>query len=102
MTPQHLNRIGILKDKELYNPDVETFLLFKQALNKIPELPFALVVDKYRWDIFRETIGYNNFNRAYWKMNLKYRGVVPPEDRDEDNFDAGAKFHVPDNTPYTR
>jgi peptidyl-dipeptidase A len=32
----------------------------------------------------------------------KYQGIVPPVARDETNFDAGAKYHIPGNTPYTR
>ncbi|CAH0552075.1 unnamed protein product [Brassicogethes aeneus] len=102
MTPQHLHRIGALNDDELYDPDVETLLLFKQALNKIPELPFALALDKYRWDVFKGAISYDDLNGAFWKLTLKYRGVVAPEERGEEYFDAGAKFHVPDNTPYIR
>jgi len=32
------------------------------------------------------------------------QGVVPPEGmlRDELDFDAGAKYHIPGNTPYIR
>ena len=33
---------------------------------------------------------------------LKYQGVAPPSPRGEEFFDPGAKYHVPDNTPYTR
>ena len=33
---------------------------------------------------------------------MKYQGVAPPSARGEDFFDPGAKYHVPDNTPYTR
>jgi len=28
--------------------------------------------------------------------------VVPPVERTEEQFDPGAKYHVPGNTPYTR
>ena len=35
-------------------------------------------------------------------FSCKYQGVAPPVDRSADDFDPGAKFHVPDNTPYIR
>jgi peptidyl-dipeptidase A len=33
---------------------------------------------------------------------LKYQGLVPPGPRPANAFDAGAKYHIPGNTPYTR
>ena len=33
---------------------------------------------------------------------MKYQGIAPPSARGEEFFDPGAKYHVPDNTPYTR
>ena len=33
---------------------------------------------------------------------MKYQGVAPPAARSEADFDAGAKYHVPANTPYMR
>lgn len=32
----------------------------------------------------------------------KYQGICPPVARNETHFDAGAKFHVPNVTPYIR
>lgn len=104
LTPQHLHRLGLLTDAELADDRTAFVLLFQQALAKIPELPYALALDKYRWAIFRNPKRYErNLNRFYWRLNGKYRGIRPPVDRnDERYFDAGAKFHVPDNTPYIR
>lgn len=102
LTPQHLNRLGLLTDSDLVDERVDMLLLFKQVLAKIPEIPFALIVDKYRWDIFRKRIKPEDYNRAYWDLNEKLRGVVPPSHRSEQYFDASAKFHIPDNTPYIR
>ena len=42
------------------------------------------------------------YNRAWWDLRLKYQGIAPPTPRSEQFFDPGAKYHVPDNTPYTR
>lgn len=102
VTPQHLYRLGLINDYELLNPKVAEFLLLQQALAKIPEIPFSLLIDKYRWDIFRGKITPKDYNRVYWELTRKIRGIVPPESRSEEYFDAGAKFHIPDNTPYIR
>ncbi|KAI4466979.1 angiotensin-converting enzyme [Holotrichia oblita] len=102
MSPQHLHRLGIITDKELFSNSFDQFLLLKQALTKLPEIPFSLVMDKYRWDIFRGKITGDKLNSAYWKMSERIRGVVAPEQRGEEFFDAAGKFHISDNTPYIR
>lgn len=102
ITPQHLERLGLITDKELNDPAVELYILLQQALAKIPEIPYSLLIDKYRWDIFKGKITADEYNRKYWELNLKLRGIVAPEARNEEYFDAGAKFHIPDNTPYVR
>lgn len=33
---------------------------------------------------------------------MKYQGLCPPIDRTEEDFDPGAKFHIPANVPYVR
>ncbi len=38
----------------------------------------------------------------WWDLKLQYQGVVPPSARSEQDFDPGAKYHVPGNVPYTR
>ncbi|XP_031327356.1 angiotensin-converting enzyme-like [Photinus pyralis] len=102
MVPQHLYRLGLITDDQLFNTGLGDFLLLQQALSKIPELPYSLIIDKYRWDIFKGRIVQENYNKEFWDLNYKIRGVSPPETRGEKYFDAGAKFHVPDNTPYIR
>jgi hypothetical protein len=41
-------------------------------------------------------------NPRYWDKPILHREVVAPVPRDETKFDAGAKYHIPGNTPYTR
>ena len=43
-----------------------------------------------------------NYNKAWWELREKYQGVQAPIARSEADFDPGAKYHVPGNTPYTR
>ncbi|XP_064108972.1 angiotensin-converting enzyme-like [Macrobrachium nipponense] len=80
----------------------ETRILLKMALRKLPLIAFARVVDEWRWDVFAGKVDESNYNKAWWDLKLKYQGVKPPSTRDETYFDPGAKFHIPDNTPYIR
>jgi peptidyl-dipeptidase A len=103
VTPEYLVRIKLL-DKA---PDTsrDLGLLMNKALEKIAFLPFGLLVDQWRWKVFSGEIKPDGYNKAWWDLRLKYQGVAPPASatgRSEEFFDPGAKYHVPDNTPYTR
>jgi peptidyl-dipeptidase A len=100
VTPEYLVKIGLL-DKA---PDTsrDLGLLMTRALEKIAFLPFGLLIDQWRWKVFAGEITPAQYNKAWWDLRLKYQGVAPPSARGEEFFDAGAKYHVPDNTPYTR
>lgn len=96
----------LLKDKEIpklfEDKDVttDTILLLKQALNKLPQIPFSLAIDEYRWKYFEGNL--REVNKEFWTLVEELQGVAAPGERGEEYFDAGAKFHVPDNTPYIR
>ena len=100
VTPEYLVEIGLL-DKA---PDAaaDTSLLLKAALDKIAFLPFGMLVDEWRWQVFAGKVTPANYNQAWWDLKLTYQGVAPPSPRGEEFFDAGAKYHVPANTPYAR
>jgi len=59
-------------------------------------------VDQWRWKVFAGEIGPDAYNAAWWKLREQYQGVSAPVTRSEEDFDPGAKYHVPGNTPYTR
>ncbi|MGZ8407943.1 MAG: M2 family metallopeptidase, partial [Caulobacteraceae bacterium] len=65
-------------------------------------LPFGLLVDRWRWQVFSGQVTPEHYNDAWWALWLKYQGVAPPGPRPADAFDPGAKFHVANNVPYTR
>ena len=100
VTPEYLVRIGLLEKA----PDAsrDTGLLLTRALEKIAFLPFGLLIDQWRWKVFSGEVTPQNYNKAWWDLRLKYQGVAPPSTRGEEFFDPAAKYHVPDNTPYTR
>ena len=100
ITPQYLKQLGFI-DKDPA-PGSDIGLLLKMALDKVAFLPFGVVIDQWRWKVFSGEITPAQYNKAWWDLKLKYQGVVPPEPRTEADFDPGAKYHVPGNTPYTR
>jgi peptidyl-dipeptidase A len=100
ITPDYLVKIGLL-DKA---PDVsrDIGLLLHQALQKVAFLPFGLVIDQWRWKVFNGEISPEKYNEMWWELRRKYQGVAPPAGRSVEDFDPGAKYHVPANVPYTR
>lgn len=40
--------------------------------------------------------------KVYFVFREKYQGINPPVMRSEEDFDAGAKYHVAADVPYTR
>src|SRR5262245_11041392 len=100
VTPEYLVRIGLLDKAPDTSRDIG--LLMSRALEKIAFLPFGLLVDQWRWKVFAGQVPPAQYNNAWWDLRLKYQGVAPPSPRGEEFFDPGAKYHVPDNTPYTR
>lgn len=78
-------------------------LLLKQALTKIPQIPFAYILDVFRWDLFSGNVSFEDANKYFWKLAIKEQGIHPPDWEDRTFFfDPGAKFHIADNTPYVR
>jgi len=74
----------------------------KDALEKIAFLPFGLLVDRWRWDVFSGKTPPSRYDAAWWELRRRLQGVAPPVERTEADFDPGAKMHVPFNVPYTR
>ena len=99
VTPEYLVNIGLL-DKAP-DPSADTGLLLKAALERLAFLPFGLLVDQWRWQVFAGQIRPANYNTTWWDLKRRYQGVAPPSPRGEEFFDPGAKYHVPANTPYT-
>jgi peptidyl-dipeptidase A len=102
LTDQYLKTIGLLKSipakKSASNPDY----LFKMALDKVAFLPFGLLVDKWRYQVFSGKTKPADYNQAWWELREHYQGVKAPNARDADSFDPGAKYHVASFTPYSR
>jgi len=100
-TPTYLNQIGLL-DRVPAGTSEDIPFLLKMGLQKIAFLPFALVVDRWRWGVFAGDTTPAEYNQDWTALMLRYQGLVPPGPRPADAFDPGAKYHVPGNVPYTR
>lgn len=100
ITPNYLKQIGLLDEVPDASKDIG--LLLKQALDKVAFMPFGLMIDQWRWKVFSGEITPEQYNQAWWELREKYQGVKSPISRDENDFDPGAKYHVPGNVPYTR
>jgi peptidyl-dipeptidase A len=100
ITPGYLVRLGLLRQAPDSSRDIG--LLLARALEKVAFLPFGLLIDKWRWEVFSGRIPPEKYNESWWDLRLKYQGVAPPLPRSELDFDPGAKYHVAANTPYAR
>ena len=102
ITPRYLKQVGLL-DKD---PQKSEKALINQqmfiALDKIAFLPWGLLVDKWRWDVFGGEVAPAEYNEHWWTLREKYQGVAAPVERGPEDFDPGAKYHIPANTPYMR
>ena len=101
ITPGYLKQLGLLTavpktDRGLINEQM------KSALEKVAFLPFAKMIDQWRWDVFAGKTTAANYNAAWWSLRRAYQGVEAPVPRGEEDFDPGAKYHIAANVPYTR
>ncbi len=102
ITPEYLTQIGLLDKSQVPSADKDIGLLLRQAMDKVAFLPFGLLVDKWRWGVFDGSIPSDGLQKGWDELRLEYQGIVPPVARTEENFDAGAKYHIPATTPYMR
>ena len=101
VTPGYLERIGLVRHAPVAADD-DVGLLLERALEKVAFLPFGLLIDKWRWDVFSGRVPPAEYNSSWWALREQYQGVIPPGSRGSEEFDPGAKFHVSANVPYIR
>ena len=100
VTPDYLKKLGLID--QVPPPSADIPLLLHTALDKIAFLPFGLLIDKWRWQVYAGQTTPEHYNAAWWTLREKYQGVAPPVARTEADFDPGAKYHIPGNVPYMR
>ena len=101
VTPAYLQTIGLLDEVPPAEADIP--LLLRRRFDKVAFLPFGLLIDQWRWGVFSGQITPATYNTAWWdlKQQVPGRRVARRLGREKD-FDPGAKYHVPANTPYSR
>ncbi len=101
ITPGYLQKIGLLKSIPSDDKGVINFQM-KKALEGVAFLPFGYLMDRWRWDVFAGKTKQGDYNKAWWELRRSIQGVDAPVARSEEDFDPGAKYHIPGNTPYLR
>jgi peptidyl-dipeptidase A len=101
MTPGYLQEKGLV-DVVAVSEEAVINQQMKLALDKIAFLPFGKLIDEWRWKVFSGEIPESEYNAGWWSLRESYQGIRPPVPRSEADFDPGAKYHIPGNTPYTR
>jgi peptidyl-dipeptidase A len=104
VTPEYLASVGLSSPVRAGRQEhARIDQQMKMALEKVAFLPFGLLIDKWRWDVFSGKVAPGEYNAAWWRLKERYQGVVAPgAPRTEGDFDPGAKFHVVSSTPYVR
>ncbi len=100
ITPAYLEQLKLIDKIPDTSKDIG--LLMQQAMDKVAFLPFGLLVDKWRWQVFSGKTTATTYNADWWALRTGYQGIRPPVSRTEADFDPGAKYHIPGNTPYAR
>jgi peptidyl-dipeptidase A len=109
VTPEYLANIGLSgsspgpsSSPSTTDDHVRINQQMKMALDKVAFLPFGLLIDKWRWEVFSGKVSPSEYDDAWWKLARQYQGVRSPSPITEEDFDPGAKFHVASSTPYLR
>src|ERR1700686_3203735 len=100
LTPDYLKQLGLID--QVPGPETDIPYLLRMALDKVPIIAFAIIVDKWRWGVFSGRITPEHYNDAWWDLVASYQYLMPPGRRPGNAFDPGAKYHIADNTPYAR
>ncbi len=100
VTPDYLRELGLIQAEP--GPEADIPYLLRVALDKLPLLAFARVIDEWRWQVFSGRISAAQYNDAWWALTAKYQQLMPPGPRPHEAFDPVAKFHVANNIPYAR
>lgn len=100
-TGKHLQSVGLLNN---YVPDHESDInqIIRLGMEKLAFLPFAFVMDKFRWEVFRGNVQPKDANCYFWKLREKYGGVEPAVVRTNRDFDITAKYHASADVEYLR
>uniref|UniRef100_A0A1I8I4W8 Angiotensin-converting enzyme n=1 Tax=Macrostomum lignano TaxID=282301 RepID=A0A1I8I4W8_9PLAT len=99
MTPGHLRKLGLL-ESDSESDEFYLNSLFLMALKKAAYLSFGYLIDNYRYKLFKGEVPKNQWNSEWVNQRCQLMGVSSPVLRSEEDFDAGAIYHVVANVEY--
>lgn len=100
ITPTYLKQVGLID--EVPDASKDLGLLMTEALEGVAFLPFGLLMDKWRWQVFSGELTPDTYNDGWWDLRTQYQGIRPPVERGAGDFDPGGKYHIPGNVSYER
>jgi peptidyl-dipeptidase A len=100
ITPGYMKAIGLTNEEPTAESDLR--YLIHIALEKVPQLAMAIVVDTWRWKVYSGDISPDHYNEGWWQQVHKYQGLTAPAVRTEKDFDAGMFYHISYNVPFDR
>ena len=95
-----LTMVGDFTRSELSNYHLGQILA--NALDIIAGLPFAIALEKWRYQVFKGAVRPQDINRLWWLYRCKYQGISPPSERPVGAVDALGTFHVTANIMYAQ
>jgi peptidyl-dipeptidase A len=99
-TPTYLHQIGLLD--AVPGPDGDIPFLLGLLDWHGGALAIHLAIEKWRWDVFAGKIAPEDYNAAWWRAQIRYRGIAPPGPRPADAFEPGGSWHVAAYIPVIR
>lgn len=90
-----------LKGRGLVKADAdvdEIQTLLKEALDYVVMVPWAAgTMTEYEYDLYKNELPQDSYNKRWWELAKKYQGIVPPAERGEKYCDAATKTHIIDD-----
>lgn len=74
-TPTHLQKIGLLENY-VQSEEASINALMEMALERVAFLPFGLLIDKWRWDVFAGKVAPERWNDHWWKYRYCHHGIL--------------------------
>ncbi|XP_045496355.1 angiotensin-converting enzyme-like [Colias croceus] len=96
-SPSQLRTLDFVEMDEC--PEATMNHLLWLALEKLPLMGYAFVLDKWRWDVFANS-SMEYLNQHWWDLRIEETMISPPVPRNESDLDPASKYHVVSHVQY--
>lgn len=77
--------------------------LYQEALANVAKIPFNLLADKWRYQVFEGKLSADSWDKTWWKLREQYQGVKPAMNAEESKYDAAVAAEIiQQHAPATR